>query len=73
MRERRFSDKREAARREVVERGQAMEQSFKRRAELVLGRAGNGGVVELGFVPAPKAEMIPANVSVGNGRSESVS
>lgn len=60
LRQRRFADQRQAARRQIVERGEAMQQRFERRAKLVLGRARHGRAVQLGA--GPKAETSPAKV-----------
>jgi len=48
MRERRFADERQAARREAVERREFVEQPFKRRPELIFGGPGNGTIVQFG-------------------------
>jgi hypothetical protein len=48
MRERRFTDQRQAARREAVERREFVEQPFERRPELVFGSPGNRRIVQFG-------------------------
>ena len=49
LRERRFADKRQAGRRKAAERREFVEKPLERRPKLIFGRAGNGGIVELGL------------------------
>jgi hypothetical protein len=72
LRERRFADKRQAARREIAEFREFAKQPFQRRPKLIFGAPAIAGLSSLARASAPKAETTLAKVAVGNGRSESI-
>ncbi len=72
MRERRFADERQAARREVVERREFVEKPLKRRPKLIFRGAGNGGIVQLGLGFGAEGRDDVRKCRFCNERSESI-